>query len=327
MQISNHIKLTISGRARALSLRGVLLKGSVPMRVRSPLPVSLEGGVLRVQAKPGESWVRIRSRFVGPRLQLGLVGARYGPEVWAFQPQTHLRVVQIQGVPAIDPGHTTLPSGWKHLSVYRVKPGAVMRLKVIRRGNAKPAPDQLQLQRKLWLDFDGHGLTIQDTIRGSMRRHWSLVVNRGLAPGRITVDGKERLITRQRKSGKVGVELRKGRLRLTALSRYEGSLGSLPAVGWDHDFHSLSALLYLPPRVQTVGGSRRGSSTGLLDPALEFVGSFPGVVTGILRVQALWGEVGFGGDPGDGVDLPGAERASSGLVGPSGCDRFVAGFA
>jgi len=46
---------------------------------------------------------------------------------------------------------------------------------------------------------------------------------------------------------KPGVELRKGQLHLVAESRYQASTGTVPAVGWDHDFQSLSANLHLPP--------------------------------------------------------------------------------
>ena len=55
---------------------------------------------------------------------------------------------------------------------------------------------------------------------------------------------------------KPGVELRKGHLNLVAESRYEASNSLLTAVGWDHDFQSVSGVLHLPPgwRLLTASG-------------------------------------------------------------------------
>jgi hypothetical protein len=39
-----------------------------------------------------------------------------------------------------------------------------MALKLIRRGDPEPEPNQLTVNRKLWVDFDGAGYTINDTI-------------------------------------------------------------------------------------------------------------------------------------------------------------------
>jgi hypothetical protein len=62
-----------------------------------------------------------------------------------------------------------------------------MRLDEKRRGNADPAPDQLNLQRKLWLDFSGRGYTVQDGISGTMSKSWRLEM---IAPQRL---GRARL--------------------------------------------------------------------------------------------------------------------------------------
>ncbi|HEY3255758.1 MAG TPA: hypothetical protein VGJ91_17490, partial [Polyangiaceae bacterium] len=46
---------------------------------------------------------------------------------------------------------------------------------------------------------------------------------------------------------KAGVEVRQGQLNATADSRISGDAGNIPAVGYDHDFHEVSATLHIPP--------------------------------------------------------------------------------
>jgi len=122
-----------------------------------------------------------------------------------------------------------------------------MRFKEIKRGDPVPAPDQLSLQRNIWLRFDGSGYTIQDTITGAKNTDWRLEMNLPTQLGRVTVDGMEQYITRRDGSNRTGVELRKGLLNLTADSLYEAGRTRLPATGWDHDFQQVGARLFLPP--------------------------------------------------------------------------------
>ncbi len=66
-------------------------------------------------------------------------------------------------------------------------------------------------------------------------------------PGQIAVDGADRLITAHGKARKPGIELRRGNLNLTAVSRLAISDFRIPAVSWDHDFQNVSGVLNLPP--------------------------------------------------------------------------------
>jgi hypothetical protein len=126
----------------------------------------------------------------------------------------------------------------------------------LRRGDPEPAPDRLNLQRTWWLDFDGKGYTIQDNISGIMNQNWNLVMNPPIELGRVAVDGLDQLITEYGEERKHGVELRQGHLNLQVDARLEGGVDRLPAVGWDHVFQSVSAVLNLPPgwRLLTVRG-------------------------------------------------------------------------
>ncbi len=257
MEVTNLLKVTVSGRPREIRIEGVLLEGSIPMQIESPIPARLgPSGELLLQGRPGRFDVSIRTRFARPLEEIGPAAAPFGPEIWAFQPRNSLRLVQIEGVPAIDPKQTEVPTDWTSLSTYIVQPDSVMTFKELRRGDPDPAPDRLNLKRNWWLDFDGRGFTVQDQIDGTLSRQWYLAMNPPVQLGRVTVDGVDQLITEHGPEKKAGVELRRGELHLTAESRYQERPGTLPAVGWDHDFQSLSGVLNLPPgwRLLTAGG-------------------------------------------------------------------------
>ncbi|NLI83163.1 MAG: hypothetical protein GX443_15975 [Deltaproteobacteria bacterium] len=257
MQITTLLKVTVSGRSREIRMGGVLLEDSIPMRMESPIPTCLDAsGDLLLQARPAKFHVTIVSRIDGPVERIGPATAPFGPEIWAFQARTSLRLVQVEGVTPIDPKQTEIPLEWASLSTYTVQRGSVMTLKVLQRGDPDPVPDRVNLKREWWLDFDGRGFTVRDQIDGILSSQWALVMNPPVRLGRVSVDGAEQLITAHGPEKKAGVELRRGEVHLVAESRCEAERGTLPTVGWNHDFQSLSGILNLPPgwRLFWVGG-------------------------------------------------------------------------
>jgi hypothetical protein len=66
-------------------------------------------------------------------------------------------MVTIEGLNSIDPYKTDLPENWKKFPAYIINPGSKMIFKVERRGDPDPAPDKLNLNRSIWLDFSGKG--------------------------------------------------------------------------------------------------------------------------------------------------------------------------
>jgi hypothetical protein len=260
MKVVTAIDLQVSGDQREVMLDGALPEGFIPLDLKSPLPARLESdGRLRLQIRPGNWHMEVISRSTLEQTSLSL---NKNPEpwpdeeVWAFDGRNHLRLVEIKGVPAIDPRQTTLPGGWRNFPAYRVKNGDTMILVVVRRGDPDPVSDQLALTRNLWLDFNGSGYTIQDRITGTMTRGWRLETGPEVQLGRVLIDGMPQFITTLPGADRQGVEVRRGSLNLTADLRYEKQIGNLPATGWAHDFQQVSSVLHMPPgwKVLTLGG-------------------------------------------------------------------------
>ncbi|HSQ01507.1 MAG TPA: hypothetical protein VL049_30155 [Candidatus Dormibacteraeota bacterium] len=249
--LDTRIQLEVSGRGREVTLGPALPAGFTPMLLDSPLPARLEtDGRLRMQLRAGRWALRIVARHDGPAATLAAPepqDAWATNEIWVFQAHPDLRLVTIEDADAVDPQQTDLPDDWRKLPAYVMRPGATMKLVERRRGDTDAAADQLALTRTLWLDFDGGGYTMHDRITGTLARAWRLDMAPPTLLGRVAVDGTDQFITRLSAEAPSGVEIRAGALTLDADSRLDGDTRALPAVGWLHDFQSLSAQLQLPP--------------------------------------------------------------------------------
>lgn len=246
------LNLDVAGTAREVLLGAPFApENFIPVSLTSSLPARLEkDGRIRLQVRPGQWQISLVARHIGPLTALTFSRPDDGfwpaEEIWVFTKQNN-RIVEIEGVTAIDPQQTLLPPNWRNLPAYRLLAGEVMKFKEIKRGDPHPAPDQLALQRNLWLRFDGGGYTIQDQVSGKKTSNWRLEMTPPLKLGRVAIDGAEQFITKRADSENTGIELRKGIINLTADSEYLGSIGKIPAIGWDHDFQKVSARLFLPP--------------------------------------------------------------------------------
>jgi hypothetical protein len=217
------------------------------MSLESPLPAQVEkDGRLKVQVKAGTWDIEFKARHHGPMKEIAVPPSEAGDEIWAFESRNDLRLVDLTGVPAVDPNQTTLPDDWKSYPAYRVKPGDRIAFGEKRRGDSDPRPDQLNLTRDLWLDFDGKGYTVRDAISGAMAKSSRLEAAKGLKLGRVSVNGKDQLITGL-SEGRTGVEIREGQVSVLADSRLEGRSFKIPATGWAHVFQRVTENLHLPP--------------------------------------------------------------------------------
>ena len=248
MTIETVLEIDVAGSAREWHTAGLLLDGAVPMQLTSDLPARLEAdGLLRLQLQPGHWRVELRSRqsAMTSSLSAPVVPAPWpAEEIWAFAARTALRLVEVRGGTVVDPQQTNTPQAWRGLPSWRMTQGDALEFVEQRRGDPLPEPDQLTLQRQLWLDFDGAGYTVQDHLSGQMTRQWRLDVSPALQLGRVTLNGEAQFITASGDAAR-GVEVRRGAIDLLADSRLES--GTLPAVGWAVDVNQLSTQLHLPP--------------------------------------------------------------------------------
>ena len=251
--LTTRVLLNVAGKNREVVLGKALPPGFVPMSISSDLPARIEPDArLRVHARPGTWTIEINARSEGPVAELARPAPdgpwREGEEVWVFEAKSALRLTSVEGVRAIDPQQTSLPDDWKALPSYAMGLDDKMRLVEKRRGDFEPEPDRLSLSRTLWLDFDGAGYTANDTITGILHRASRLEMQPPTVLGRVAINGKDQFITHlEEDPNKAGVEVRQGPLSLSADSRITGSASNIPAVGYDHDFHEVSATLHIPP--------------------------------------------------------------------------------
>ncbi|MCB9663257.1 MAG: hypothetical protein H6732_04025 [Alphaproteobacteria bacterium] len=250
VMVHTRVTLRASGRAREVDLGDVLLPGTRAVQLSATLPARFTpDGTLLVQVRPGSWEIAFAAIHDGPVTALTRP-ASTAPwpalETWAFQPDERVRAVEVDGPPGIDPTRTTLPGDWQALAAFSVDGSTPLTFTELRRGDPEPPPNTLTLQRTLWLDLDGGGLTAQDHFEGQLARGWRLDVMGEAELGHVQLDGTDQVITRGG-DGQAGVELRRSRLQLTAESRFSSRPTTLPAVGWDTDVQQLGITLNLPP--------------------------------------------------------------------------------
>ncbi len=259
MQVMTYLVLDVSGEQREVKLALPLLDGFIPLGLTSDLPARIEpDGQLLVQVRPGQWHIDINSRSTKETNSLSLnsqIKDWPASEIWVFNAQPQLRVVEVEKLLPIDSSQTNSPEIWRHLPTYNVNQGESLTLKIIRRGNPDPEPNHLTLQRKLWLDFDGGGYTIHDVIGGKITKDWRLDAQADTQLGKVDLNGNDQLITLNQKTGKQGVEVRQGSISLGADSRQVGNINRLNAVGWEQSFNTVNAELNLPPSWQLLAAS------------------------------------------------------------------------
>ncbi|WKZ57884.1 MAG: hypothetical protein QY326_04230 [Bdellovibrionota bacterium] len=301
MLVTTAIDLRVSGKPRELTLGTVVPDGFFPVRVTSPLPYHLTGQQAFVlQARPGKYHIRIDSVTGTPPQELKtpdrskVISDWPTEEVWTFQPQEDLRNVVLSGGLAIDPERTSLPSEWRHLRAFLFNAGEALHLQEVRRGEETSPRNSLSVDKTLWLDLDGSGFTVRDTIRGQMFQQWRLNAHPSVRLGRASVNEQDQLITNDPLSNEAGVELREQSLSMVTHARIEDASIDLPASGWQHEVQSVRASLMVPPGWTLLSAPGTDHATGswlaswsLLDVFLVLlvaVASFKllGIAAGIL---------------------------------------------
>ena len=239
------IRLDISGAVREEVLRPVLPATFTPLALASDLPVVLQpDGGLRLQARPGEWEVVVSARAdevlaeVGPPATVTNMPAE---EIWSFQPVPSLRAAIAEAARPVDP--TQVGSPWTELPTFRIEAGGIMTV-VERQRGLTDTDNEINLSRRLWLDFDGAGFVFSDRIGGRMRSDWRLDMAAPYALLGATEHGADLQVTASEAGA--GVEVRRAGLGIEALGRVE-TRGRMPVLGWESDFESVTATLHVPP--------------------------------------------------------------------------------
>lgn len=287
-------RLAFEASANSEAVYGpVLPPGATPLALHSTLPARLEAnGAVRVQLRPGQWEITLVSRLAGPISELARskTGGNWPEEeVWSFAAQPKLRVVTPSGPDAVDPQQTDVPPEWKAYPAFRMRGDDKLKLAETRRGDPLPEPDRLNLVRRLWLDFDGAGYSVEDKVSGAMSRHWRLEMEPPFMLGRAALDGSDQLITRLDADTPAGIELRRGSLSLAADSRVESGVRSLPVTGWKQDFQSVSAELNLPAGWRLITASGVDRAQGAWTAQWSLLDFFL-VLVAALAVRHLWGD-------------------------------------
>jgi hypothetical protein len=304
IQVTTRLVLHVSGRARELNFKDVLLANTTPIAVTSQLPVRLDKQRrLSVQVHAGTYEVVVVAEADGD-LETLVAPKPPSPwpslETWVWLADESLRQVELSGAPNVDTSRASLPAGWRELPAYSLTPGQALSFKTSRRAKAEAEPNVVQLVRELWLDVDGTGYSVRDHISGQLRRSHRLIMEEGTL-GRVELSNEGQLIndlgsgsTAQAAPVPRGVEIRTAQLAMTAESRLDEARSSFPAVGWSENIERLSAHLRLPPGwdVLAISGADDTTQTWLSRWdvfAIFFVALI--AITALRLLGPLWGLV------------------------------------
>lgn len=262
-----YMELSVSGGEREVTLKNPLPEDFIPMELTSSLSARLEkGNEIKVQVRPGPWFVSIKGRSQRPLSKVSFEALSEPfptQEVWVFQSNNELRLVDISGADQIDGERANLPSSFKGYPSYLLKKGMGLEFKEKSRGLTFEGKNKLSLDREMWLDFDGSHFTLQDEISGEMKKDWRIDMAKPYELGSVKISGKGQVITNGEKEGHRGVEIRKENILIMAQSRLNNSKDALSNLGWQTDFHQVLGKIHLPPGHEALwlGGADHVSGT------------------------------------------------------------------
>ncbi len=262
MWLRTEIDLTATGKSREEELGFVLPEGWQLSYVTSSIPVAIdETGKLKAQIRAG-NWTIVIDAFRNTDLKELKYSVETPPakptELLALQPAPNLRTVELQGLVPIDAQITRFPEKWRNLTVFQWNTNAPVTLVEKTRGMGADKPNELSINRVLWLDDDGVGITYEDSLFGEPRQITRLDVANNHELGVVRIRGARQLITQNPTTGSQGFELRERRPQIEAVGRATTN-GTIAATGWQTTADKLQISLYLPPgwRVLALFGADR----------------------------------------------------------------------
>ena len=248
-RLHTRLQIDVSGSVREEIFGPILPAGFAPLSISSPLPAKLEAdGNLRLQVRPGRWTIMLSARGAGVEDSITRPpGGRNlaDDEIWSYQSNDPLRVTAVEGLPPVDPTQVEVPGEWQSLPAYRMAGDSSFSITQRSRGVVS-ASNELGLNRTMWLDFDGDGFVVQDSINGTMRTDWRLDMGGPYSLLSATEYDESLLITKGVEEGQTGVEVRASDVDVEAIGRAD-TRSSLPVTGWATRFDEVRATLNLPP--------------------------------------------------------------------------------
>ena len=293
-RVATRITLSVSGKKRRETISNLLLPGTLPVVLKGDLPARMvDGGDLEVDVRPGTWTFRLAAVTHGLLTGFPPYGAPFGTEIWAFDNNASLRLVNLSGVRQVDPERTSLPVEWRSHPAYEVGPKDALALEEVRRGQGD-SENRLTLTREVWLDFDGQGATVEDRVTGRIdsRRFLSLPQS-DFEPGRMALNGLGQLVS-DSGDGRFGVEVQRGEVDMASVSRVKASSSSLLLPqGWNTGFDDARVRVNLPVGFEALalGGAHLISGSVWLErwSLLDFFIILLVAVAAAKLWGALWG--------------------------------------
>ncbi|MBB6186383.1 hypothetical protein [Rhodanobacter sp. MP7CTX1] len=257
--LQTQLQFNVTGSAREQLLGPVLPSGFVATALSGDLPARLENdGHLRVQLRPGQWTLLLVARGIAPLSKVALklpLTPWPRQEIWSYADDTALRSTRVEGH-ATDAAQAGVPDDWAELPAYALDDVSGLAVEQGNRGDEGGQDDQLHLQRQLWLDFDGGGLSVADHLSGELRHHQRLDVD---APWQLqrAAQNDDPLLVTKGADGLSGVELRltQRRLSLDAGLRLPAHGDAIPSSGWRLPLEDIDATLHLPYGYRLLGAS------------------------------------------------------------------------
>lgn len=262
------IGLSISGEPREIVLGPALLPGHALLNIESELPVRMDNdGRLNIQARSGYWELSLESRAPinhDGYTVLELDAPWPAEEYWGVAPNYGYRSIHVSGGQLIDNSQTALPEAFydRGLDEYPLRvlrAGEKLELIELQRGR-QVSPDQIQVEREAWLNFDGQTLRYTDHLSGAINQTTRLnaqtpfildlaEITEYSSPEKtlITYDPQDTAATEKL----TGVEWRLEVGKLTS-QMHAPFQASLPLTAWDQDLEALSFTLNLPPGYQLI---------------------------------------------------------------------------
>ena len=249
-KIESVIRMSVSGQPREIVLKHMIPEGFIPIKAHFPFKWAFDkDGNLHLQVRPGIwefTYVLANPSHIKKVSYWNKDKRLLKPEIWSFKENPSIRRIEIEGATPIDPSQTDMPSQWKNFPAYFIKKGSALILNERQRGDEKRPPNDLTLNRIMWLGFNGDAYYLKDEISGKINRNWRINAINPLKLGRVVVDGVPRLITKDNK-GKAGVEVRNRSIHLEAEGEIKDNINKLDGLGWEEEFSSANIKLFLPP--------------------------------------------------------------------------------